>query len=636
MGNANSANDHRYLGAALPHRMARQMTLSPRFTLALALPFALLPLLSANFQPPPGNTFNVMDFGARGDSRIATDGAMESGSATLSCAACAFSPADAGKNIYVYGADGAQYAISLGATIQAVQNSTTATLTASATQPTSGALVQIIGTDDTQAILAARDKACATATQSSPSVLSFPAGHVFTLNGRVIHPCSNLRITGPGTIMQISMATGTATGQGTSIVMFPRSPEGRVCNGGTMTPGSNVLSYGSNGKKPCNFTPADVGSSVGVAYADRDYLPLYARITQVLSNTEAVLDHAASTAVPLTNTGLGRVGTYVEIGETPMTNVEIDDITLTNVSTAYPAGSTLGIGIVAFGEDGSSFKQNVRVHDVTVETASINCLGGNNGMLDQYSFQRNTLIGCADASIYVAGWNSRGTVSENKIQNIHFPGLTPEAAGRVLDLGILIKGASNVTFAHNTITVDARLAGIAFGDWEQFRDVVEDNTIIVSARHAVTGIEGNVVSKLQLTRNTIECRASPAQQSFGISFYSEKVTEIETAGNTIRNCQVGMQFDGRGTGSGPARLKIRDNRVEGCRKGLHLENTAGVNVIQRNNLTGCTGMPFVVVGSQNGATTYVTGDNETRNLAPSAATLDRSVRVLPKGMPPPN
>jgi hypothetical protein len=617
----------------VPHELAIILILVA-FSLFLIVrpwPFSQLYANDAQIQ---AQTFNVKDYGAKGDSRVSTSGSMENGSFTLMCPDCSLSNNDIGKKVYVYGASSAPYALSLGSTIRGVSSPTSAVLAGPATQSTSGALVQLVRTNDTKAILAARAAACAAATPSNPAVLLFPTGGVYNLDGKVIEPCSNLRITGSGTILQVNLATGPAAGQGAPVIVFPASSTGRNCTGGTMMPDSNVLRYGSQGDGPCNFTPADVGSRVVVAYADQNYLPLYATIRNYVSNTQVILDRSAQTAVPVTNSGLGKVGTLVEIGATPIANVEIDHLTLMNVSTDYPPGHTLGIGIVAFGADRSSLKQNVRVHDLIVMTASINCLGGINGILDQYEFRHNTLIGCADASMYVAGWNSRGIVSNNTIENGNFPGLPAQTIGRVLYMGILVKGASNVTFADNTIRINAILAGIAFGDWPQFRDQVQNNTIVVSAQgKSAIGIEGNTGDHILLIGNQIECHAP---QSRGIWFYSKAVSNVEAVGNVIRSCLIGVKFDGTGSGVGPSGLKLKGNNIYGCREGIRLENVGGINVVENNRLSACSGaVPWLVLDSQASSVTYFAADNATddSNLMPPR--FDQSVRRLPKGTSPP-
>jgi hypothetical protein len=261
-------------------------------------------------------TFDVRRYGAKGDSRVSTRGGMTAGSSILNCGDCSFSAADIGRQIYVYGASNAEYALSLGSSIKAVSDAKTATLADTASQSVSGALVQIIGTNDTKAVLLARRAACRVAERGSKLVALSFAGGVYAMD-KHIEPCSNLRITGGGTILQTTIVPGEAAGQGSSVIVFPRSPTGRWCDGGTMTAGSNVLKYGEQGEHPCNFAPADVGSRVAVEYGGPKYLTLYASIQKYVSATEVVLDQPAGTSVPVTNEGFDKVGTSLQIVRVP-------------------------------------------------------------------------------------------------------------------------------------------------------------------------------------------------------------------------------------------------------------------------------------------------------------------------------
>ncbi|MFD3802641.1 hypothetical protein ACFWTC_03210 [Streptomyces sp. NPDC058619] len=103
--------------------------------------------------------FDVTTYGAVGDVRIATDGAMSSGSAVLTCASGPFTVAASpvGKYVIVKGA-AATGVTSLVTTIVSRQSDTQVTLGSNAGSTASGALV-IWGTDNTAAIQAAVDAA---------------------------------------------------------------------------------------------------------------------------------------------------------------------------------------------------------------------------------------------------------------------------------------------------------------------------------------------------------------------------------------------------------------------------------------------------------------------------------------------
>ena len=102
--------------------------------------------------------FPVSAYGAVGNGKVISDGAMALGSSTLTSTAQAqFSQADAGKNIVVSAAGGSTsagyYNIPMAGTIVSVQSSTAVTLSFSATAatPTGGVIVGY-ATDDTVAI----------------------------------------------------------------------------------------------------------------------------------------------------------------------------------------------------------------------------------------------------------------------------------------------------------------------------------------------------------------------------------------------------------------------------------------------------------------------------------------------------
>src|ERR1700674_3559805 len=104
--------------------------------LLAARSWSLSSLYTNGPQLPP-QSFNVQDYGAKGNSsHVSTRGSMNSGSATLTCPDCYFSNADVGKKVYIYGASSAADALSLGSNIQSIQSSTSATLATPATRTT--------------------------------------------------------------------------------------------------------------------------------------------------------------------------------------------------------------------------------------------------------------------------------------------------------------------------------------------------------------------------------------------------------------------------------------------------------------------------------------------------------------------
>lgn len=94
--------------------------------------------------------FDVRAYGAKGDGQAATDGAITSGQAVLTCASGPFKKSDVGKAIMVKGALSSG-ATTLVTTIASYQSATQVTLNATATNTITGALV-MWATDDTTAL----------------------------------------------------------------------------------------------------------------------------------------------------------------------------------------------------------------------------------------------------------------------------------------------------------------------------------------------------------------------------------------------------------------------------------------------------------------------------------------------------
>lgn len=119
--------------------------------------------------------FNVATYGAKGDGKVRSDGAMTSGSAVLACATSTpFVSGDVGKKIMVKGA-GVTGVTTLTATISGYTDSGHVTLSASAGTTISGALV-MFATDDTGAIQSAINAAVTWATANSGAArVFFPA-----------------------------------------------------------------------------------------------------------------------------------------------------------------------------------------------------------------------------------------------------------------------------------------------------------------------------------------------------------------------------------------------------------------------------------------------------------------------------
>jgi hypothetical protein len=150
----------------------------------------------ARFSAASPWVFDVTTYGAVGDVRTATDGAMTSGSAVLTCASGPFTAASqpVGKYVIVKGA-AANGVTSLVTTIISRQSNTQVTLASNAATTVSGALV-VWGTDNTDAIQDAVDAAEAylatgnsyaqVYTPPKPFLIAGPLNNSKSGNGQIV------------------------------------------------------------------------------------------------------------------------------------------------------------------------------------------------------------------------------------------------------------------------------------------------------------------------------------------------------------------------------------------------------------------------------------------------------------------
>lgn len=114
---------------------------------------------AAKYQRRQPSTFDVTDYGAVGDAKVVTDGAMSAGSAVLTSASGQFETGIVGKAIAVKGAATTGVTTLVG-TVQSRQSATQVTLSVSNASGGAVSGAQVVwGTDDTAAIQAAVDAA---------------------------------------------------------------------------------------------------------------------------------------------------------------------------------------------------------------------------------------------------------------------------------------------------------------------------------------------------------------------------------------------------------------------------------------------------------------------------------------------
>lgn len=138
---------------------------------------------------------SIMDFGALGNTKKITDGAISIGTAIFTSATAGFTSADVGKVIRVNGAGAA--GITLETTISGFTNSTTVTLTANASTTVTGATT-FYGTDDTAAIQNAINTYAISVAIRAYSCLLIPNRIFITTSTLTVPAFANLCMNGAG------------------------------------------------------------------------------------------------------------------------------------------------------------------------------------------------------------------------------------------------------------------------------------------------------------------------------------------------------------------------------------------------------------------------------------------------------
>ena len=124
-------------------------------------------------------TYNVKQYGAKGDGIQAFDGAITSGDATFTSATASFTSADIGKVITIKDAAGSS--LDLTTTIASINSTTSIELTATASATVS-AKPYTYGTDDTTAIRSAFSALGSDSTVGKTGIIFFPEG-TYIVNG---------------------------------------------------------------------------------------------------------------------------------------------------------------------------------------------------------------------------------------------------------------------------------------------------------------------------------------------------------------------------------------------------------------------------------------------------------------------
>jgi hypothetical protein len=238
-------------GTAATTPLYAAMTTGDVFLAAVSVPNSAASILNANIiaKDIPIKTprqLSVKDFGAKGDCRKLTDGAITAATATFTSASAGFTAADVSKRIFIQGAGAAAIAGNGGVlgplgqvdtTITGFTNATTVTIGVNATTTVSGA-TWYYGTDDTAAFNAAITAAAAVPggmgvwvdsgtytvnnvnAQANVDILSDAATLVHMGGGASTHAINAVGTTGTSTLLTANVAINASTVVVTSATGF--------------------------------------------------------------------------------------------------------------------------------------------------------------------------------------------------------------------------------------------------------------------------------------------------------------------------------------------------------------------------------------------------------------------------------
>jgi hypothetical protein len=311
--------------------------------------------------------FDVRTFGAVGDGQAATDGAITSGQAILTCGTTKpFKPTDVGKPIVVKGALSSG-ATTLVTTIASYQSPSQVTLNATATNTVTGALV-MWATDDTAALQATINAAFAYGQANGTGIVWVPP----TGNGLFYG------VAGP------LVAGGATKANGQLIIPIQATTSGKVCliilgatDGGAtrhweqkipQLSGSTLVSFGvfasataQTNALNANGQAAVISGQTGVNGYGTDAL-LYNNVIVRMQNIQVYTTHSLNgwtygalnfhglAACALENFGYGTAATYAPNG---------GDYQNPN---GFSAGLSIGVLLPSAGNNDNNQLRNVTCH----------------------------------------------------------------------------------------------------------------------------------------------------------------------------------------------------------------------------------------------------------------------------------
>lgn len=317
---------------------------------------------------PP--VFDVRIYGAKGDGKAVSDGAMTSGQAVLTCATSApFTPADKGKAVMVATA-GPTGVTTLVTTITGYTDSSHVTLGATASGTVSG--VQVLwATDDTVKIQQAINDAGAALPFTGSAVVAIPqgqglfygvAGPLITTasgNGQLTLPLISDTTRNKGVIIFRGSGDGGAmrhwrqtvpTLQGSTLVSF----------GAFASTGAQITSLNASGQAACISGPTGANGYGTATPGDHatgplfnNLMPVFEKMSIFTTHTVNGIGYSALNLHGCANAGLKDFG-YGTTGTAAAGDF--------NTPVTFANGLVVGVVMPASGNNDSSPMRNVTCH----------------------------------------------------------------------------------------------------------------------------------------------------------------------------------------------------------------------------------------------------------------------------------
>lgn len=252
-----------------------------------------------------------------------------------------------------------------------------------------------------------------------------------------------------------------------------------------------------------------------------------------------------------------------------LSNIEIDHLKLANVGSQVN-NPVNGTGIIDALDNATI--SNIKIHDLTVETAS-RCGITLAATTDAYEIYNVNVIGSLHA-FYLCGRGTNGYVHDNTLYNV------PSLAHLYNSLGIVLKNQRNVRVIRNKIA-DYAMYGVLLTPEFSDQQIIVDANIITNVGSGI-GVGGE--KAITVSNNDID-----GSQHFGIWVYGthpDKVTQqIRIVNNVIRRVAgYGIVAESRNKGH-LADVVIQGNRLYECEGGIQLNGLQGSNIVDDNTVT---------------------------------------------------